>query len=347
LTTTLRDIADQARVSISTVSRVLNGHPHVSEETRNLVLETAQLLGYPREKLRGRATDARSVVFTGVGPHATNLQNMQNREDVIHNETVQEFTNLVTAGGRSVLRERGLQVVQGDLTFGPGESAIQHCVADSSIVGVILLGGGIEEDFVKPLQDAGVPFVVAGGYIPSRKVDSVMADYRRGIEAAVDHLVARGRQRVALVNGPPTTVTSAEKMKGFRLAVALYDLPFGPEYVVEADYFSSQRGHNLTLQLLDQVPDLDAIIFADDLMAMGGIHALEESGRRVPEDVAVVGFHDYEIARFTRPPLTTIAFDMWGMGEVAARRLCMLLDQEDDLLWIVLMPTTLIVRGST
>jgi DNA-binding LacI/PurR family transcriptional regulator len=210
-----------------------------------------------------------------------------------------------------------------------------------------LLGGGIEEDFVKPLQDAGVPFVVAGGYIPSRKVDSVMGDYRRGIEAAVDHLVGRGRQRVGLVNGPPTTVTSAEKLKGFRLAVALHDLPCGPEYVVEANYFSSQRGHNLTLQLLDQVPDLDAIIFADDLMAMGGIHALEESGRRVPEEVAVVGFHDYEIARFTRPPLTTIAFDMWGMGEVAARRLCMLLDQEDDLLWIVLMPTTLIVRGST
>ena len=347
MSVTLNDVARKAQVSVSTVSRVLNGHPHVSEETRAVVLETAQVLGYPREKLRGRANHSRSVVFTGIGPNNSRLHNTQNREDVIHNETVQEFTNLVTAGGRSVLREREIHAVQGDLTFAPGEDILQRCIGDSSIVGVILLGGGIDEAFVQSLKDAELPVVVAGGYVPSRNVDSVMADYRRGTEQAVDHLVERGRRRIGLVNGPPTTITSVEKMKGFRLALTLHDLPFAPEHIVDADSFSSQRGHDQTVRLLEQTPDLDAIIFADDLMAMGGIHALEESGRRVPEDVAVVGFHNYEIARFTRPSLTTVGFDMWGMGEIAARRLCMMLDEVDSYPWVMLMPTSLVVRDST
>ena len=111
--------------------------------------------------------------------------------------------------------------------------------------------------------------------------------------------------------------------------------------------FSAESGYQHTHVLLDQCPDLDAIVFADDIIALGGMRAIKEQGYRIPHDIAVTGFGDYTMTDFTDPPLTSVQFDMYRMGVIAAQRLCMLFENPDDYPWLIRIPTSLVVRQST
>jgi DNA-binding LacI/PurR family transcriptional regulator len=163
---------------------------------------------------------------------------------------------------------------------------------------------------------------------------------------AIKHLASTGRQNIGLISGPPTTTSSEEKYNGYRLGLALCELPFDPRQVMAAD-FDADSGRRQTRALLGQHPDLDAIVYAMDDQALGGLLALKESGRRVPDDVAIVGFYDHDVARFTDPPLSSVRIDWPPIGAVAARRLCMMIDSPDDQTCTIVKPTTLVVRESS
>jgi LacI family transcriptional regulator len=225
----------------------------------------------------------------------------------------------------------------------PGE--VRTYTNDLGVTGLVLLGGVLNHDFVCELQKAKVPFVVVGAHVLPLQVNCVVADYVSGMEQIVTHLAAIGRKRIGFVNGPATTSSSADKYRGFRLGLALHDLTFDPRRVVGGD-FDAESGYKQTLELLRSAPDLDAIAFAQDTMALGGLRAIKESGRRVPQDVAVTGFYDYEIARFTDPPLTTVHFDISEMGVIAAQRLCNLIEDPDTRPLFMVLATQLIVRQS-
>lgn len=196
------------------------------------------------------------------------------------------------------------------------------------------------------LSEAKLPFVIAGAHVRPLQVNSLMADALHGIKQAVDHLNELGRSTICLVNGPSFTATSQAKYEGYRLALALNELRFNPAQCVTGD-FSIASGYEKTQRLLEANPSLDAIVYGDDFMAMGGIKALNEKLRRVPADVAVIGFHDYPIAEYTSPPLTTVRFDMASMGAMAAKRLVSLLTKPDDDAWFVQLPTSLVIRESS
>ncbi|MBN2471492.1 MAG: substrate-binding domain-containing protein, partial [Anaerolineae bacterium] len=209
----------------------------------------------------------------------------------------------------------------------------------------VLLGGIIPNDFVDHLIKTGLPFIIAGARLHDRHVNAVMADVMQGMRQSMDYLIASGRQHITLVNGPRATTTSQEKYDALRLNLALHDRPFDPRTVVEST-FGAEDGHRQTLRLLDQFPDTDAILYADDTIAVGGLRALRKTGRTVPDDVAVVGFGNYDIASFTDPALTSVDFDLRHMGRIAAHRLAMLLDNSEHDAWLVRVPTNLVVRGS-
>jgi DNA-binding LacI/PurR family transcriptional regulator len=167
-----------------------------------------------------------------------------------------------------------------------------------------------------------------------------------GIRLAVEHLIARGRTQIGLVNGPSTTGTSAAKLDGYRLALALHDLPFAERMVTTAE-FTPDAGYEQTVELLSRYAEVDAIVYGDDRMAIGGLKALRDAGRSVPQDVAVIGFGHLDIARYVTPALTTVGFDLQAMGKKAARRLYDLLEDPDDCPWGIIEPTALIVGEST
>lgn len=329
---TLRDIARQANVSASTVSRVLNNYPHVDEYTRTIVRQAAQELDYALENLRSAPNVSSSVA----------LLSRQTKADQIGSLAGIEY--LAARGIQAVMEADGIMTYVRRVQMTRRE--VDELVEDPALDGLIILGGMIEHDFVRWLQASPIPFVMAGSHVLPLQTNCVMADIRSGVEQAVEHLIERGRRRIGLVNGSQITNTSVEKLKALRLSLHLHDLPYVPEQTVFSD-FNAEAGHRDTLRLLEQFPDVDAILYGDDNMAMGGLRALKETGRRVPDDVAIVGFHGYEVVQYTDPPLTSVEFDMEMLGRMAAHRLCLMLRERDGEHWQMLVPTRLVVRGTT
>lgn len=321
--------------------RVLNNYPYVDDKTRETVLKAADALGYPRTNLRKPASEQRTVLLlVRLGIQSMPINGNDSRGV---GTGLAGIERAISIGARSVFDGIGI-TTRVEHTLMDSARTLSH-VNDPSVVGLILAGGMVDCDFIRVLQDAGIPFVVAGSHVRPLQINCVMADYRDGIEQAVDHLASQGRRQIGLVNGSSITTSSLEKYKGLRLALSEHNLAFKPERVLNAD-FTMESGHLQTLALLERAPDLDAIIYGDDNIATGGLRALRELGRRAPDDISITGFHNYDIAQYVDPPLTSVEFDMNAIGAVAAQRLHQMIEQPDELPWTVVLPTRLIVRES-
>ncbi len=335
--TTIRDIAREADVSISTVSRVLNDHPHVDSLTRQAVWKTATELDYPFSRLRGQTSkQGRTMAFlsSSVEQHAQVLPALSGG-----------IEQLIVRGAQSVFEDRRVST-----HIYKALADVEHMVdviEANHISGVIFLGGVFDHALLRKLQAQSIPFVTAGGHAHPLDGNAVMANYVQGMVYAIGHLKARGRRHICLVNGPETTNTSREKYWGYRLALGLNDLQYESYQTTRGTNFNVESGFVATSELLGLHEPMDAIIYADDGMAVGGLKAIRESGRKAPDDIAVIGFHNYDFARFADPALTTIGFDMQMMGRLAALRLCNLMDGDKDDPHVMTVSTKLIVRDST
>lgn len=312
--TTLADVADAAGVSKTTASYVMNDRPGISPATRERVLAAAAELGYqaPRGGRAGQGQPRGPVQQIGAVLSATSSAPAEGP-----NYYVTELLSGVEAETRK--RSYGLQVA-----VWAGE--LPEMVARGEVAGVLFLGGSFPAD---KLLELTLPVVLVGTTFPRWPHDSVLADNRRGAYLAVQHLLSRGRTRVAFVNGPPTTSTSAMKLLGYHDALADAGIEPDEALVAEGD-FSPASGQAAVAALLDRDPAVDAIFVADDPMAVGVLHALEERGRSVPGDVAVIGYGDSPTGSVTRPALSTVRVFQRQLGTMGARRLLNRLDEEGD-----------------
>ena len=328
---TLRDIADEMNVSVSTVSRALNDQMNVDTDTRDKVQATAKRMGYPLDNLR-LAKQTPAVLLL----RRLKVSSSQASSGVLSRD------DSLTLGAQRLLDERGISTRLHQIS----DQLEPSVLADSHLGGVILFGGLNHPTVIKQLQEAALPFVVAGAGVKSIPTNYVSADYAAGTEEAVAHLVGKRRKYIGFVNGSSSTLSSEEKFKGFRLGLVNHNLGYSPKQVVESE-FNADDGYAKTLELLQANPKLDAIIFAADDIAMGGVHALKEKGKRIPKDIAVMGYYDHGLARFIDPPLSSVAVDLQQMGAVAAERLLMLIDKPSEDAWRIVLPTSLVIRNST
>jgi DNA-binding LacI/PurR family transcriptional regulator len=198
------------------------------------------------------------------------------------------------------------------------------------------------------LASRGLPTVLGGRPVgpvdPQSEFCWVDPDNAGGARAAVAHLIAAGRRRIAHVAGPRDMAVGIERLAGYRTALAAAGRSDGAaELVVHGD-FSEASGAAATAELLARVPDLDAIFAASDLMALGAVRALRQAGRAVPADVGVVGFDDSALAVQVDPPLTTVHQPVEAMGRAMARTLCALINGEQ--VSHVVLDTHLVLRAS-
>jgi len=197
------------------------------------------------------------------------------------------------------------------------------------------------------LAEAGVPLVLCGRPFDDREVAFVDADNRGGAAVAIEHLVGTGRRRIATVTGPLDMIAGVDRYAGYREALVAAGHEVRPELVAEGD-FTEAGGQRAMEQLLARVPDLDAVFVASDPMAVGALRALRAAGRRVPEDVAVVGFDDSPLSRVTDPPLSTVRQPVDEMGREMAEMLLRLISGADgDVQQSAVLPTELVVRASS
>ncbi len=335
--TTIRDVAHKANVSISTVSRVLNDHPHVDDRTRQAVWKIVSDLEYPLSKIRGQTTKTNHTMAF--------ISYVSEDKPTPVDVKVTGIEQLIVQGAQTVFERKQVSTYLHKSTITIEQ--ISKLIVTNYINGLIFLGGIYNHDVLKWVQKENIPFVTAGSHAYPLNATSVMANYIQGMCFAVRHLVDIGRKHICLVNGPSNTNTSDEKYKGLRLALSLNNLSYDDYQVTSHDSFDSESGYIATLRLLAQSQPIDAIIYADDGMALGGLKAIREAGRKIPDDIAVIGFHNYEYARFADPALTTIGFDMQMMGRIAAQRLIALMDGAVDDCHVMTVPTNLIIREST
>jgi DNA-binding LacI/PurR family transcriptional regulator len=329
---TIEDVARRAGVSRSTVSRVINREPRVRAEVVERVREVIAELDYVPNQA------ARELVTHRTGAVAVVADQPDGRL------FLDPYFDCLLRGVRRELAGRGSQAV---LLFLDGPDDLPR-VADylggGHVDGAVLFslhpGDRLHEMIGRlglPAVFGGRPLLRAGDTEPTYAY--VDGDNRGGARQAVEYLVSHGRRRIAAITGPyDQEQSAAERLAGYRDVLP----DAAPELVERADY-TRQGGADAMAVLLDRCPDLDAVFVASDLMASGALEALRARGRRVPGDVAVVGFDDLaDIAESTDPPLTTVHQDVEEMGRLMVR----LLFERTARPASVVVPTRLVVRAS-
>jgi DNA-binding LacI/PurR family transcriptional regulator len=211
--------------------------------------------------------------------------------------------------------------------------------------GLVISGVGFGARWVEDLIDGPHPSVLIGRHPTRTDVASVQVDNTAGAREAVAHLIASGCRRVAIILGPPDRTDSHDRLAGYHQALTDHGLAPDPTLVAQGD-FTMDSGYTAMQQLLPHQPD--GVFAANDLMAVGALRVLQESGVRVPDDMGVAGFDDLTVATTADPPLTTIRHDIRRVGEAAVDMLLRLLDSDEgERPESVIVPAPLVARRST
>ena len=309
---TIAGVARAAGVSVASVSRVLNGLA-ATEEMVERVQRAVQELGYVPD------SRARSLKVGRTFQLTLAVADVGNPVYVTMMRAVEEVVS--AAGYRLVVTTTGPDVVD--------EVALVRGMARGYADGLVISPLRVDDDLIKSIRECDVPVVVAGNVPASAGVDTVRANSPKGMRLAVEHLLAKGRNRIAFVNGPVDTVPGSARAKGFADAMKAKKLKAVAE--LEAVDFTFAAGREAGIELLGNSKKgepLDAVIAANDLLAVGIMHELAARDLVVPADVAVIGMDDSELAEQSFPPLTSVNLGSAERGRRAAELL--LARIEDD-----------------
>ena len=338
---TLDDVARAAGVSRATVSRVINSSKPVAPEVAHAVRQALDDLGYVPNLMARSLMTRRSdmVALVSAEPDVR-----------IFNDP---FFAGITRGVSLELSDADLRLILLMIQRPADAERIEEYLLSGHADGVLVISEHASQKLVGRLATAGIPVVVGG-----RPADSSLAlpfvdnDNVVGARLAVEHLGRRGCRRIATVAGPTDMTAGVDRLQGF---VEGLGGRVAPELIVRGD-FTVASGVAATEQLLATDPTIDAIFAASDLMALGALQVLRREGRRVPEDVAVVGFDDIDLARVSTPPLTTVRQDTVAQGQMMVRLLLQLLGRTNDLpratrrltagKTSILLPVELVLRAS-
>lgn len=300
---TVRTVAALAGVSIASASRILNGLGG-SAETGAKVRAAAAEVGYVPNAI------ARSLQAQRTGLLALAVEDIGNPVYVAMMRAIE-----------AVVAESGRQLLVHATGGSPGnETTLLRGLARRYVDGMIISPIRLTEAHLEAIEAAAVPVVVVGQLPDEVAIDNVRTDSRTGVALAIDHLVATGRRRIGFLNGPLDTVPGAARSAGYRTALTGHGLPVDEELTETGSDFSYAEGRAAAVRLLHRGQP-DAIFCANDLIAVGALHALLAAGVRVPEDVALVGMDDTELAQMSFPQLSSVSLGSATRGRRAAELL--------------------------
>jgi DNA-binding LacI/PurR family transcriptional regulator len=337
---TVEDVATRAGVSRATVSRVVNGNPRVSPEARLAVTRAIEELRYvPNPAARALMTRRSDSVAVVILESANRLF-----ED--------PYFNTLLLGISGGLADQEVQLVLLIAQSAREEERLERYLAAGHVDGAMIIGPRGDDELPRRLVSRGVPIVVngrpsgeeaAGAAHPLSYVD---VENREGARDAVAHLVSGGRRRIATITGPLDLASGRDRLDGYRDGLRAAGLDGNPG-LEESGGFMPEPAADAMRLLLARRPDLDAVFAASDSMAAAAIGVLLDAGRRVPDDVAVVGFDDSPVAMTVRPTLTTVRQPIGAMGRELAELLMRQISDPVGSPSRVIFPTELIVRESS
>lgn len=331
---TLEEVARQAGVSRATASRVLSGNTKVSLQARQAVEKAVQDLDYAAD-LTPRRRAPRKYNCVGV---------------VITEPTTKLFGNFFFAplltGIYEALAEQSLLLVLVTPRTVRDTELAQAYLTGGHVDGVILVSLHGDNPLPNKLMEAGVPIVVCGRLPKGIEAGLVDCDNPRAGALAVNHLLSLGRRKIAMISGNLDMPSAVDRLTGYRDALTSAGIELDPTFEEVADYLPD-RAHMAMERLLLNHPDVDGVFAASDQMAAAAVRVLHQARKRVPEDVAVVGFDDSPTARSTHPPLTSVRQPVEEMGRETVAVLVREMVEPDETPRQVIFAPELVVREST
>jgi LacI family transcriptional regulator len=333
---TLRDIAEQADVAVSTVSQVLNNKPNVSAETRRRVLKVAAEIGY-RQKVTSNGPLASQLSTVGL------LTRSRDRDPLI----VNPFYSYIIAGADRECQRNNVHLMYANIEVDARNHALSlpAMLLDEVLDGVIIVGAFLEETITDISRRVGRNIVLTDAYTSDGAAfDSVLIDNFRGAFAAVSHLIENGHRRIGLIGSSPDSYPSImERRQGYLAALEQHGIT---ESYIEDSELSRPDAFQASLRLIERSPEITAIFACNDNVAMGVMNALHQAGLAIPQDMSLVGFDDIDYAQEVVPPLTTVHVDKVLIGVMAVRHLRDRAEDPHRPALKTLISTQLIQRGS-
>ncbi|GGU43867.1 LacI family DNA-binding transcriptional regulator [Lentzea flava] len=324
------EVARAAGVSKSTVSRVINGSTYVSDRARQAVHLAIERLGYsPNHAARTLAGSKANAIALVVSEQGSRV-------------LADPFFAGVLRGVHTELAGRRIQLLVMMSRQEDNDDLVAY-LSGGHVDGALVLSLHGDDPLPRSLQARGMPVVVGGRPLVADDVPFVDADNFTGALQATRHLVSLGRRRIATIAGPRDMAVGMDRLSGWRRGVE--EARRSADLLVHSD-FTPDSGALAMEELLSRAPDLDAVFVAADIMALGALRVLRAGGRKVPEDVAVVGFDDSVLAATAVPPLTTVRQETETLGRTMTWRLLAELAGTEGLPPSVLLPTSMVFRAS-
>jgi LacI family transcriptional regulator len=326
---TIEDVARLAGVSRQTVSRAINNKGEISPLTLNRVMEAVEALDYrPSGVARGLATQ-RTRTIGLIVPDITN-----------------PFFPEVARGVQDVARGNGYSVFLCNTDESPREElqALQSLAAQP-VDGIILFGSRISDDDLIAFTDRYHPLVVLNRFLQRPGVSLILVDNQRGAKLAVDYLADQRHAAIGLLAGPVTSPSSAQRVEGYRQAMAAHGLPVDENWILPGPP-TIEGGYDATRLLLGGHPQITALFAYNDLRAWGAIQACQDLGRRVPHQCTIIGFDDIRLAAMVSPSLTSVRVDKYYLGQQAMSRLLNMLEEPEAAFPPIQVGVELVMRES-
>ncbi|MEU6488362.1 LacI family DNA-binding transcriptional regulator [Streptomyces sp. NPDC046887] len=303
---TLEEVAARAGVGRGTVSRVVNGSPRVSDRAREAVGRAIAELGYVPDRA------ARALAGSRTGAVALVVPETETRL------FAEPYFLDILRGVSAELGDADMQLLLTLIRSGRERQRFEQYLAAQRVDGVLLVSVHRDDPLPELVARLGLPAVLNGRRSAGERVPYVDCDNTGAGRSAVAHLAERGRRRIAAITGPLGMYAARCRLDGYREGVTAAGLAADDRLVAEAD-FTEEGGRRAMRELLGRCPGLDGVFAASDLMAAGARAVLREAGRRVPEDVALVGVDDSAVARLMDPALTSVRQPIEEMGRRMAR----------------------------
>ncbi|ACO47843.1 substrate-binding domain-containing protein [Deinococcus deserti] len=328
---TIKDVAQRAKVSTATVSRVLNGQHWVAEQTKAAVLQAVQELNYKPNAVARSLMNAQTKTLAILFPNVSDM-----------------FSGTVLSGIEDAAHERGFSVIVCK-TGGGHDRTLSYLqlLAEKRVDGIIFASEVLREEYSSFVQQVRIPLVVLSGESVQPEIPTIRCNDHQAAYAATSYLIGQGHEHIGMLyGGAHETPEQNGRLTGFHEAHRDHGLVVVPEHVLCLEGFAFKDGQAGGARLLHQAKGLTAIFASSDELALGVMSAAYARGIQVPSDLSVMGFDDLPLAEMSIPPLTTVRQPLYGMGRRAAT---MLLDHIQDIKKLeghAVFPTTIIERKS-
>lgn len=332
---TIKDVAKAANISPSTVSRVIDDHPKISEATKKRVRKVMKELGYyPNFKARSLARRSTQTIGL-VMPSSTDI--------VFQNPF---FPEVIRGISKTAYK------MEYALHFSTGETkdeiyeGVVRMVQTGRVDGIILLYSRINDRVMTFLQEKNFPYTMIGK--PSYQIDQISHvdnDNYSATKAVTEYLLSLGHNKIGFVGGSKTLMVTLDRLRGYETALKEAGIPISQDYIVHEE-FLLQGGQDAISELLSLKEAPTALVVIDDLMALGIINKLEKMGLSVPHDISIVSFNNLLLSEISNPPLTSVDIDIFHLGMHAAKILIEKIKNPDEPEKRIIVPYKMVIRNS-